>query len=349
MAKTCLKTSIGKALPSLPVVVFRLIKATDQDTQSLKNLADLASKDPVLSAQILRLANSPLMNVGKPVKSMAQAALNLGVPTIRNLAVTVAVCQSFSSLKVPGNFSITDFWNHSLSCAVIAKLLAEGMEGVAPEEAFLAGLLHDLGQLVMVIKKPSLFDKIVQNPRTGQTILDSELKAWGTDHVSEGCRLLESWHIHQAVTDAVRYHHRDVSELASSTNMVKLVHAADLFSHFMSGRTSLGLDELKEMAQRLGVISISKDVDEIFLKAKGEMNSAARELGLRIEHSEKSSLPKIDARYRTGQDMLAEMALDLSTLTGTLEAILCVRNHQQLEKEIFSSVGLLTNSSTAWE
>ncbi len=348
MAKPCPKTSHGKVLPSLPVVVFRLIEATDDESRSLKNLADLASKDPSLSTQILRLANSPLMNAGRPVRSLAQAALNLGVPTIRNLAVTVAVCQSFSDLEVPGSFSISAFWNHSLSCAITAKLLAESSDVPAcpPEEAFLAGLLHDLGQLSLVVKNPSFFDKIVQNPRTGQTLLDSEREVWGTDHVQEGFRLLKSWGIHQNILDAVKYHHRDISEVASSSMMVRLIFISDQLSHFMMGQSSLELPEFQDMHERLQLGPEELRLEELFRRAGAEVRAAGEELGIGIEKEGDDPIPRLDARDRKDRVLLADKALDLSVLTGTLEALLAVTNQDDLERELFASLGILTDCHT---
>ncbi len=348
MAKTCPKTSHGKILPSLPVVVFRLIEATDDESRSLKNLAGLASKDPALSTQILRLANSPLMNAGRPVRSLTQAALNLGVPTIRNLAVTVAVCQSFSHLDVPGSFSISAFWNHSLACAIIAKLLADSSlsPDCSPEEAFLAGLLHDLGQLSLVVKNPSFFDRIVQNPRTGQTILDSERDVWGTDHVEEGYRLLKAWGIHQNILDAVKYHHRDVAEIASSSKMVRLVFFSDLLSHFMAGQSSLELHEFEGMYERLQLGKGSLRPEDLFRRAGAQIRAAGKELGLKIEKEESDALPTLDARDRKDRERLAGKALDFSVLAGTLEALLTVTNHEELERELFASLSMLTDSHT---
>jgi len=101
MTTTCPKTIPRPVLPALPTVILRLIEATDDEKKSVKELADLASKDPSLCSQILKIANSALINPGTPVKSVTQAALNLGVSTLRHVAITAGVCQTFSSLEVP--------------------------------------------------------------------------------------------------------------------------------------------------------------------------------------------------------------------------------------------------------
>lgn len=347
MAKTCLKSSFRKVLPSLPVVVFRLIEATEDDSRSFKNLAELASKDPALSTQILRLANTPFLNAGRPpVRSLSQAALNLGMSIIRNLAVTVAVCQSFSKFEVPGNFSVSAFWNHSLVCAIIAKLLAESSGSIAPEEAFLAGLLHDIGQLSLVVKDPSLFDKVVQNLRTGQTILNSEKDVWGRDHVQEGYQLLKSWSIHQNILDAVRYHHRDISEISFSTEIVRLIFFSDLLSHFLSGQSSLEIHEFSDMLESLRLGLGQLDFEKLFKRARAEMRTAGEELGLTVAEESEKSLPYMETRDREDQERLTQKALDLAVLTGSLEALLAVADQDELENQLFSSLGILTDSRT---
>ncbi len=348
MVKTCLKTSRRRVLPSLPVVVFRLIKVTEDETRSLINLAELAGKDPALSSQILKLANSPLMNTGRPVRSLSQAALNLGTSTIRNLAITVAVCQSFARLEVPGNFSISAFWNHSLSCAIIAKLLAEHSMDTAPEEAFVAGLLHDIGQLALVVRDPDKFEKIVQNPHTGQTILESERQAWGLDHAQEGYRLLKDWGIHQNILDCVRYHHRDAKEIALSSEVVRIVFLADLFSHFGSGGSSLDIQQFYQMLDQFALKAGPEGLEGLLKRARSEIKTASNELGLNVATSKaEAKIPRIDARAKEDQVLLADKALDLAVLTGTLDSLLAVSSQDQLKSQIFSSIGILTDSQTA--
>lgn len=344
MVKTCLKTSRRKVLPSLPVVVFRLLEATEDESRSSKSLAELAGKDPALSSQILRLANSPLMNSGRPVKSLDQAALNLGVTTIRNLAVTVAVCQSFASLDIPGNFSIAVYWDHSLSCAIIAKLMASFSRAVAPEEAFLAGLLHDIGQLSLVIKDPTMFDKIVQNPRTGQTILDSEREVWGMDHTQEGYEFLKTWGLHQHILDCVRYHHREIKDLTNSTEIVRLITFADMLSHFLRGQSSLELDSFYAILDQLGLDVGPAGLEELLRHAESEIKTASRELGLKVSDSDR--LPGMVANDDSTQGNLSSRALDFAVVAGTIEALLGATDQEELQNEVFSSLGILTDSKT---
>ena len=339
MTRTCPKTLSRPVLPSLPTVILKLIEATDDEKKSVKELANLASKDPSLCTQILKVANSALVNPGQPVKSMTQAALNLGVSTLRHVAITAGVCQTLSSINVPGNFSLSEFWNHSLCCGLICKKLVECLElSFSQEEAFLAGLLHDIGQLSLIVRQPEIFDKIVQNPRTGQTILESEAKISGSDHTTEGFELVKQWNLPISIRTAVRFHHADPSELAESTPFLRIVYLSDISAHYLNGRNSISLPELLGQFELLGFQIKEHELQHVFTEVKTVLKQTAAELGLNIKEQETARLEESPV----STNLLREKSVDLAMLIGVLESLLNVRSQKDLHDALFTAFASLT-------
>ncbi len=338
MTTTCSKTLREPVLPSLPTVILRLLEATDDEKKSVKELADIASKDPALCTQILKIANSALVSPRQPVKTITQAALNLGISTMRNVAITAAVCQTFSKIEVPKSFSLSNFWNHSLSCALLCKTIASYFHSpFSEEEAFLAGLLHDIGQLSLIIKNPHVVDKIVQNPRTGQTILESEEKIWGIDHTKEGFKLLEKWHLPLTIRSAVKFHHEEIAQIAGSIPILKVVYLADICAHFLYKENSLSTADLLDLFKRVGLPIEADGLEQIFKDVQNSIKQTANELGLTIGDHKTPKLPQGKETF----ELLEHRAFDLATLIGTLESLLLVKTRQELHSVLFTSLANL--------
>ncbi len=344
MTTTCPKTLPKPVLPSLPTVILRLIEATDDEKKSVKELADLASKDPALSTQILKIANSALINPGKPVKTITQAALNLGLSTLRHVAITAAVCQTLSNLEVPNGFSLSSFWNHSLCCALLCKEITRLFDQIfSEEEAFLAGLLHDIGQLSLVMEMPDAFDNIVQDPRTGQTVLDSETKIWGRDHTVEGFELLGRWRLPLAIRSAARFHHEDIHQIADSIPFLKVVYLGDICAHFIQGESALSMSELVDIFRLLGLTVTSKQLDLVFNHVRNSLEKTAQELGIEIKTDDKHRLLEKKESFA----LLKGKSLDLATLIGALESLLSAKTLQELHEALFTSIANLTEIQSA--
>ncbi len=311
------------------------------EEMSLSYVAQLAGNDPGLASQILRLANSPLFGATKSITSLPQAAVNLGLVTIQNIAVTLSIHESFSDPALTENFSMEQFWWHSLCTAVCSRYLALHAGIDTPEEAFVAGLLHDLGQLVLIRRDPTHYDSILQAPRTGQTIIKAERRIWGTDHASIGARLLEHWNLQPLLCDAVRYHHHPLYDIQTALPMVRLICMADLLSHHFASPMEDNWDEVVHASERL--LSVSRDTLEQLKDLVGEeVEKASVLLGFKASKPCKGGITSgrslEEMEQRTG---LRSKALDLSMLVGSLHALMLAQGEDALMDSFFRGLGIL--------
>ncbi|MEX0140220.1 hypothetical protein D3C87_987590 [compost metagenome] len=192
-------------LPSLPVVVLELLSSMDQDDTDVHVLAQKIELDQGLAAKTLRIANSSFYGMQSKVTSIPQAVSVLGFHSIRTVVTACALTGSFA--PVSGGFDFQAFWRHSLATAVAARLLAPHLR-VNPETAFTAGLLHDLGTLVLVTRFPAEH-ALVRSYRQAHDcqMADAELAVIGIDHAQVGSALAAYWKFPEAIQQAVADHH----------------------------------------------------------------------------------------------------------------------------------------------
>jgi len=194
-----------QALPSLPVVVLELLSSMDQDDTDVHVLAQKIELDQGLAAKTLRIANSSFYGMQSKVTSIPQAVSVLGFHSIRTVVTACALTGSFA--PVSGGFDFQAFWRHSLATAVAARLLAPHLR-VNPETAFTAGLLHDLGTLVLVTRFPAEH-ALVRSYRQAHDcqMADAELAVIGIDHAQVGSALAAYWKFPEAIQQAGADHH----------------------------------------------------------------------------------------------------------------------------------------------
>ena len=212
------------ALPSLPAVAMELLARIEQNNADIHQLSAIVAKDQALSAKALRLANSSFYGMQRKVTTIPQALSILGLNSLRTLVTTTAVIDHFSATDLEG-FDFQGFWRHSIAAAVCARLIAKRVD-VNPESAFMAGLLHDIGRLVLVTEFPVQYQTAI-NYRTEHdcTMLAAERAILSCDHAAVGHALAEHWRFPLAIQMAVAGHHTPDQQW--SGGLINLVHVAD--------------------------------------------------------------------------------------------------------------------------
>lgn len=217
-----------QSLPPLPQAVLELEAALRCDTAQTSRIVSAVACDQALSLTALRLANSSFYGVSGRVVSLRGAVQVLGLQTLSAVLTTAAILRSFSRPWCPG-YDFDAGWRHALCTALCARLLAEAT-GQDAEAAYTAGLLHDVGRLVLAIHQPqALGEAIAQAAAHDDHAGAHEQALLGVDHATVGAMVAEHWRLSPAVVQAVRHHHDLPAQ--GSHPLCELLHVADNIAH----------------------------------------------------------------------------------------------------------------------
>lgn len=198
-------------LPPFSPVLNKLLASLGDENFSYGQLGALIEQDMVLSGNVLRLVNSAAYGRRVEVMAISKAIAMLGVNKLRNLVLTLSVANMWRRVKLDHDWSLERFNAHELSTAILSDLIAQRVALQFPEGAFLAGLLHDLGKLLVVMASPAdHLDIEVQMARTGCSLLEAERLILGIDHAALSAEALAIWKLPATLQRAVRDHHAPV-------------------------------------------------------------------------------------------------------------------------------------------
>jgi putative nucleotidyltransferase with HDIG domain len=215
-------------LPSLPAVVMELLSSIEQEDIDISVLAKKVSYDQALTAKTLRLANSSTYGLQVKVTTIQQAITFLGFQTTRNLITAAAITGCFPSGRCVG-FHDKGFWRHSIATAACARALARRMR-FNQDIAFTAGLLHDIGRLVLVTGHPDAYAQVVAwHAQHGGDWQDAEQAVLGIDHVDAGVALADHWNFSSTMRQAIAYHH--APDIHGAGFLATIVHVANAIVH----------------------------------------------------------------------------------------------------------------------
>lgn len=213
-------------LMKFPTVVQELLQLVQGSKVSIVKICQLIECDPGLSLELLRIANSSMYGCGGQVRSVEQAAVLMGTRGIHDLAVATA---SASLFQKP-NAVVKELWHHSLGCATVARILAEVTNDVDKNDAFTAGLLHDVGKLIFLQVLDGDY-QLVDKSMSGEVVVEEEADCFGISHTEIGGVCSEAWGLPMEICDAIRNHHSPVdadfdlrlSELVCAANHLSKV------------------------------------------------------------------------------------------------------------------------------
>jgi putative nucleotidyltransferase with HDIG domain len=212
-----------KNLPTLPGMIEQISRAVESKRFSAADIGKLISRDQVLTAKVLKLANSAFYGYSRKVGSLTQALVLLGFDVVKGLILTSSV---FDLMKTRS----LDLWKHSMGVATAAGILADQIEMKGMEEVSLAGLLHDLGKVVLRVHMPDDMDSVNELVEVeGLSVRDAEVEVLGFNHTHVGLWLAESWKLPQNMTDAIRWHHQPENSRQEPL-ITAVVHFADILA-----------------------------------------------------------------------------------------------------------------------
>ncbi len=221
-------------LPSLPMMIAQLMDKIKDPKSSVPEVAHIIESDMAIASKLLRLANSAFYGIPNSISSINNAIVLLGFNVIRSLALSAVVVKLFPDQKQPPVFQREKFWKHAICCGLAAKILAKHIRKykmVDSEEAFCAGLMHDIGKLVLEQFLHFEFDKAINESISTRThLFEAEKKIIGVDHTEVSELLLKRWNFPLELLVPITCHH--APEKASiSIEMTYIVHMADIICH----------------------------------------------------------------------------------------------------------------------
>jgi putative nucleotidyltransferase with HDIG domain len=278
-------------LPTLPAVAVRVLEVTADGTSSAQDVVRLIASDPPLTARILQLVHRADLGVRGEVNSVDRAVTLLGFDAVRSAVLAVSVFQALSAEPRPadGHFSREEFWKHCVAVACCAELLAEAAGGrgggIHPAEAFICGLLHDLGKVALDAILPKSFSRVVEAADLLRgNIADLERTVIGLDHMVVGKRLAEKWQLPTIIRDCAWLHGQHPQALPATVRqprMVNLVTLADLLvreQHLgYSGNYTFGVSR-QPLFDAVGLTQ--KQVDGAMARLVEQIEPRAQALGL---------------------------------------------------------------------
>ena len=196
-------------LVTLPDVFIRINQLVENPNSTTSDIARAVSQDPSFTVRLLRVANSPYYGLSSTVDTVAKAVTIIGTSQIRNLALSTSIARTFAGL--PNDLvSMENFWRHSLYCALSARILAKQARKCDPEAVFTAGLLHDIGELVIFNRLSGLAKEVlllVLDNMDELPVYEAEWQIMGFDHAQVGGELARQWHLPPLLEECISYHH----------------------------------------------------------------------------------------------------------------------------------------------
>jgi HD-like signal output (HDOD) protein len=200
------------ALMAFPFTVAKVLLITHDPKTGAAQLSSAISADPVLVAHILKISNSVFfITVSGRINSVKDAIVRIGFNETRKIVMGMAVMKLFHNQNKGSGFDRIDFWYHSLLCGIIAEKVAKNIGSINSEEAFLAGLLHDLGEILLNEFLPSIFEKsLEETSRRGLPFLDCQTELMNINHCDLTSGIFPLWKMPQTITEAILFSHKHV-------------------------------------------------------------------------------------------------------------------------------------------
>ena len=226
------------SLPTLAPIAIKLLRITSAEDSDARDVVNALRGDQSLTAKVLSLANSPLMGAAGKIATLDRAVVLLGFQVIRGIVLTIKVFESLTpkdTQREPRHFNRLEFWKHSLGVACTARRVAALRRDlkVDPEEAFVAGLLHDLGKVALDAVFPKAYDRVVmQAEKTRSDLADCERSILGVDHTVAGRHVAKRWGLPAYLQDAIWLHHLAADSLSRvnvSSKLIGLIQFANTF------------------------------------------------------------------------------------------------------------------------
>ncbi len=218
------------SIPTLPTVIERITRLLQNPKTSAEEIGKAITTDQALATKVLKLVNSAFYGFPGKISTITHAIVILGFSTIKNVVLTASIFEAFHKKgDESAVFDLEQFWTHSIACGAAAQSIAKHLGFNDKEECFIAGLLHDLGKLILCQYLPEEFDKILALAKEKKILFfESEQELFDVTHQEIGAFLTQRWNLPQNLQNAVKFHHNPQPS-CDYYMMTAIVHCADIF------------------------------------------------------------------------------------------------------------------------
>ncbi|MCP4253532.1 MAG: HDOD domain-containing protein [Candidatus Scalindua sp.] len=266
MGKITLISLVNKVreMPPLPQSIIKILEITKKDDSSAQDLSKIFERDPTLAVNILKLANSPIYGFASKISTISHAIVCLGLETVKSIALTSSTHDMLNKEIPAYGLGEGMLWQHSIASGACAKIIAQRIGYEDCEEAYIAGMLIDIGKIILSSFAEDQFNQIMEKCEKDKIPFNkAEQDILGFGHPQVGGRIIKKWNLPSALVEAVQYHHQP-DEAKTNKTLTYIVHLADAISCMLG--VGLGNDglmyEIKE--NTLDVLGISQeDVESI--------------------------------------------------------------------------------------
>ncbi len=257
---------------SLPDVHFQLTKMLDDSRYTNEDFAQVISKDPALSVRLLKVVNSSYYPFSSRIDTISRAVSVVGTEDLRNLVLATSTVNTFDNIP-DGLVDMTSFWLRSVNCAVIAKILAIKCSVLHSERLFIAGLLHDLGSLILYFQFPVESKLILEKAKYDRhRVIELENQLIGFSHINVGAELLRNWELPDSLYESVRYY-RHPDRAKHYKLDAYILNLATILTDFFTetGRIQDAYSKIPEAT--LTMLNIKKqDIEQILEQSREEFS-----------------------------------------------------------------------------
>jgi signal transduction histidine kinase len=275
---------------------------------SFKQLAEIIEKDAAVSSKVITAANSPFYRQWKEIDDIQRLLVVLGIRSVKTIAINSAVQQFFNQLGTQAGRALDEIWYQSLLCAHTAKTLAELSAYRSPDEAYLAGLLHRLGQLALLHAYPDEYATLLGQGLSGESLVAAEIEKFDYSSPQVGSHMIENWQLQSFLADALLYQYEPADNILDCSHLVKLINVASQLScnaDNLENKTLAGADTLFGLNQTV--------IEGLALKAREQAANAAQSLGIALPNQEAGH------QRQDHQQALAERIKQAALFGGALE------------------------------
>ena len=222
-----------ESLPSMPSIYTEIVSEMQSDDPAIKKVGEIISKDISMTAKILQMVNSAFFGLFQKIKSPEQAVMMLGMETIKALVLSVKIFSEFNQNSFSW-FNIDELFDHSLAVSVYAKTIIknENLDQGLINNSMMAGLLHDLGKLILATNFEKPYRQILAEAQgTGKNLLDLEYETFGTSHAEVGAYLMGLWRLENSIIEAIAFHHLPARSMTQNMGLLAAVHVGNALDH----------------------------------------------------------------------------------------------------------------------